>query len=475
MSKAINHCITPQPCPHIESEAGKKGRKKKIKRGNKRDTLGMEPSPPPILHREPGTMKSPFCIAPLLLLQFINLTWALPWDLPTCPLPAPPPLPAQHVLSPDVDGNSTRKKTDLSVTKIISFLLPRQTTCLTVTCNAQYYCCNDQTCGFKSNSWVCLWPTRTLTATSTYRSTSTSIVTTTRSFTSTTWDMSTTWTYVSSTSVSTKTITVTSTATETSLTTTSITLTKRGMTTPAPVRCVRRPEEEEEKRMKELVKRADPTVWVTTTIVVTVTPPSTYFYTTTWLYTYWITGQTTTTLTTYVRVDRTSTVTSTYLTTTATTSTVTETTTKAPGPSLDVKVGAGVGGGVGGLVVIALIAMLIWKKCTKPTAEEEWAGNQPVEDRNAPPGGAGPGMLVVGPGGVLVAAGATNKAPYKAGYYDQAGNVVVTETSPSPALPPVAHFQPAQYPQAYPGLSPPPFFFPSPSLRGFSGGRVGQS
>ena len=108
-----------------------------------------------------------------------------------------------------------------------------------------------------------------------------------------------------------------------------------------------------------------------------------------------------------------------------------------------------------GLVIIALVAMLIWRKCKKPTAEEVWAGNQPVEDRNAPPGGAGPGMVVVGPGGVLLAAGATNKAPYKAGYHHQGGNVVVTETSPSPAPPPVAHFQPAQYPQGYPGLSSP--------------------
>jgi len=421
---------------------------------------------PPIPHREPGTMRSPFCIAPLLLLQFASLTWALPWDLPTCPLPAPPPPPAQHVLSPDVgvDGNSTKKKTDLTATKIIHLLLPRQiTTCQRVTCNSQYYCCNDQTCSFQLNKWVCLWATRIVTTTSTYRSTTTSTSTTTLSFTSTTWNTITTRTYVSSTSVWTTTVTVTSTDTETSLTTSSITLTKRGMPTPTPIRCVRRPEEEE-KRRRELAKRADPTIYVTTTIVVTATPPSTYFFTTTWLYTYWITGQTTTTLTAFVHVDRTATVTSTDITTTTTIATVTETTTtKAPTP-IDVKVGAGVGGGVGGLVVIALVAMLIWKKCRKPTAEEEWAGNQPVEDRNAPPGGAGPGMVMVGPGGVVLAAGATNKVPYKPGYYDQNGNVVMTETSPSPppAPPPVAYFQPAQYPQGYPGLSSP--FLPSPPL-----------
>ncbi|PUU79569.1 hypothetical protein B9Z19DRAFT_1081393 [Tuber borchii] len=342
--------------------------------------------------------------------------------------------------------------TDLVVTKIINFLLPRQTSiCLRVTCNLQYYCCNDQTCAFQSNSWKCLWPTRTVTATSTYQSTTTSTITTTLSFTSTTWDTITTRVSASITGVWTKTTTVTSTATETSFTTTSTTLTKRGMPTEAPVRCVSRPEEEEK---RGLAKRADPTVYVTTTIVVTMTPPSTYFFTTTWLYTYWITGLTTTTLTTFVDVDRTSTVTSTYLTSTTTTSTVTETITKTPTPvPIDVKVGAGVGGGVGGLLLIALGA-LIWKKCTKPTAEEEWAGNQPVEDRTAPPGGAGPGMVPVGPGGVPLAAGATDKVPYKAGYYDQGGNVVVTETSPSPAPPPVAHFQPAQYPQGYPELGP---------------------
>ena len=73
-SKAINHYITPQPRPHIESEAEKEGGGKRKREVTKE--IHWEWSPP-ILYRELGTMKSPFRIAPLLLLQFINLTWAL--------------------------------------------------------------------------------------------------------------------------------------------------------------------------------------------------------------------------------------------------------------------------------------------------------------------------------------------------------------------------------------------------------------
>jgi len=439
-------------------------------------------------------MKSPFCIAPLLLLQFINLTWALPWDLPTCPLPVPLPPPVQYVLSPDVgiDGNSTRKKIGLAMTKIINLLLPRQTIiCHLVTCDSKNWCCNDQTCSWSSNKWVCLSPTRTLTVVSTYQSTTTSTSTSTSSITSTTWNTKTTWTYISSTGVWTTTVTVTNTLTQTSLTTSPITLTKRGMPTPTPTRCVRRTEEKE-KRKRGLAEGADPTLtkFVTTTVVVTATP-ATYYSTTIWSYTYWITGQTTITQTTFAKVEITTTITSTYQTVTTTTSTVTDatTTTKTPspdsspspspsggggGPSIGVKVGAGVGASVGGLVIIALLAMLIWKRCTKPTAEEEWAGNQPVEDINAPPGGAGPEMAMAGAGGMALGAGANDKEPYKAGYYDQDGNMVMTETSSSPprAPPPAAYFQPVPYPQGYPGLPSP--FLPLP-YEICQGGRVVQS
>jgi len=397
-------------------------------------------------------MKSPFCIAPLLLLHFTNLTWALPWDPPTCPLPAPPPSPAQHVLSPDVgaDGNSTEKKTNLVPTKVIKLLLPRQTTtCLRVMCDSQYYCCNDQTCSNRLTKWVCLWATRTVTVTSTYQSTTTVIATTTRSITTTTWDTVTVWTHVSSTDLWTTTVTVTNTPTQTSFTTTTVTLRGRGM--PTPTRCVRRPEEEERRR-GGLAKRADYTYYVTTTIVVTATP-STLYLTTTWLYTYWVTGQTTTTRTTYINADRTTTVTETNWAPTTTTTFVFETTTRIPKLTPDQKVGIGVGSGVGGLAIIALVVALIWKKCMKSRAAEAWASNQPVEDRNVPPGGAGHGMAMFGAGGKVLAAGETYKGPYKAGFYGQDGNVVITET---PSSPPPAHFQQAQYPQGYPGSSSPP-------------------
>jgi len=422
-------------------------------------------------------MKSPFCIVPLLLLQFINLTWALPWDLPTCPLPAPPPSPAQRVLSPDVgvDGSSSspEKKTNLSPTKIVKYLPPRQvattTTCLRTNCDTQYYCCNDQTCSYQQSKWVCLWATRTVTVTSTYQSTTTSISTTTRSITTTTWDTRTVWTLISTTGAWTTTITVTRTPTETSYTASTVTLRERGM--PTPTRCVRRPEEEEEERRRRkrgLAKRSDFTYYVTTTIVVTATPASTLYLTTTWLYTYWITGQITTTHASYIGADRTLTETSTYLAATTTTTIVAVTTTKVHKMTPDQKVGAGVGGGVGGLAVIALVVALIWKKRAKPpTAPEQWASNQPVEDRNVPPGG-GAGLGMAGVGGMALAAGATYKDPYKAGYYGQDGNVVMTETpsSQQPQQPPPAHFQPVQYPQRYPGLSslpppiPPPEIFP---------------
>ena len=112
-------------------------------------------------------------------------------------------------------------------------------------------------------------------------------------------------------------------------------------------------------------------------------------------------------------------------------------------------------------MIIALQAMLIWKKCTKPTAEE-WAGNQPLEDTTAPPGGAGPRIAIVRAGGMVLAVGANDKVPYKASYYDQDGNWVMTETcSLPPAPPPAAYFQPVPYPQGYPGLPSP---FPSPPL-----------
>ena len=429
-------------------------------------------------------MKFPFCIAPLLLLQFINLTWALPWDLLTCPLPVPPPPFVQYVLSPDVgiDGNSTKKKIGPAMTKIINLLLPRQTViCHLVNCDAKTWCCNAQTCGFSvTGAWVCNSPTITQTSTSTYQSTTTSTITSTSSITSTFWNMMTAWSYISSTDTRTATVTVTYTLTQTSLTTSSITLTRRDMPTPTPTRCVRRTEEKK-KRKRGLAQGADPTKTntVTATVVVTATP-ATIYQTTTSPYIYWITKETTTTLTTFRTVDGTTTITSTYQTVTTTTSTVTDatTTTKNPspdssgggggggGPSIGVKVGAGVGAGVGGLVVITLLAMLAWRKCTKPTAEEEWAGNQPVEDRNAPPGGAGPGMALVGAGGMVLAAGANDKVPYKAGYYDQGENGAMTETSSSPppplppASPPAAYFQPVPYPQGYPGLPSP--FLPLP-------------
>ena len=102
--------------------------------------------------------------------------------------------------------------------------------------------------------------------------------------------------------------------------------------------------------------------------------------------------------------------------------------------------------------------MLIWRKLKKPTAEEEWAGNQPVEDINASLGSTGPGIAIFGAGGMAPAAGANDKVPYKAGYYDQDGNGVMTETSSSP--PPAAYFQPVPYPQGYPGLPSP--FLPLP-------------
>ena len=198
-------------------------------------------------------MKSPFCIAPLLLLQFINLTWALPWDPPTCPLPVPLPPPAQYALSPDVgvDGNSTRKNIGLAMKNIINLLLPRQTTiCQHVMCDSKGYCCNDQTCSWSGNHYVCLFPTRTLTVTSTYLSSTTSTRTSTSSITSTTWNTMTTWAYISSTDFWSTAVTVTNTLTQTSLTTSSITLTKGSMPTPTPARCVRLTEEEERRRRR---------------------------------------------------------------------------------------------------------------------------------------------------------------------------------------------------------------------------------
>ena len=222
---------------------------------------------------------------------------------------------------------------------------------------------------------------------------------------------------------------------------------------PAPTRCVRR-SEEEEKRRKGLAKRADFTYYVTTTIVVTATP-STFYWTTTWLSTYWITGEITTTRTTYINADRTVTETTTELAPATTTTFTVETTTLIPKLSVDQKVGIGVGSGVGGLAIIALVVALIWKKCMKSRTAEAWASNQPVEDRSIPPGGtAGHGMAMVGAGGMVLAAGETYKGPYKAGFYGQDGNAVITGP---PSSPPPAHFQQAQYPQGYPGLSPPPF------------------
>ncbi|PUU72265.1 hypothetical protein B9Z19DRAFT_715725 [Tuber borchii] len=425
-------------------------------------------------------MKSSLCIAPLLLLQFINLTWALPWDLQTCPLPVPPSPHVQYILPSDVgiDGNNTRKKIGFAVTKIINLLLPRQTVvCRLANCDSQNWCCNDQTYSVSNNKWTCLAPTRYQPVTSTYQSTATSTITSTSSITSTTWNTVTTWTYISSTDVWATTVTVTKTITQTSLTTSSITLTRRGMPTPTPTRCVRQTEDKE-KRKRGLADGANPTSinWITITVWITA-PASTIYMSTTWSYTYWITGQTTITQTTFARVDSTTTITSTYQTVTTTTSTVTDTTTTTEnpspdsspssspsgggggggGPSIGVKVGAGIGAGVGGLVIIALLAMLIWRKYTKPTAEEEWAGNQPVEDISAPPGDAGPGMAMVGAGGMVLAAGANDKVPYKSGYYDQGGNGVTTGTSPSPpppAPPPAAYFQPVPYPQGYPDPGP---------------------
>ncbi|KAG0636935.1 hypothetical protein HOY80DRAFT_312753 [Tuber brumale] len=401
-------------------------------------------------------MKSPFYIAPLLFLQFVNLTRALPWDPPTCPLAAPQPTPAQRVLQPD--GN-TGNNTAPPVTKMLDRLLPRQTTiCQRVTCNSLYYCCNDQTCTYSSAQalWRCQYPTRTLTVTSTYRSTSTSISTTTHTITATTTvDTRTVWTYITSTGTWTTTDVVTSTATETSSVTSSITLTRRGM--PTPTRCVRR--SEGEGGWRGLAKRQGTTIFVTTTVTVTATPASTFYMTTTWLTTYWISRTWTTTRTSFIGLARTFTVTSTYTATTTATATATETTTVSrKGMSVGAKVGAGVGGGVGGLAVVALLVVLIWKKVTKPTAEEEWAGNQAVEDRTVQPGNMEHGAAIVGAGGTLLAAGATDKIyqepyEYKAGYYSQDAGM----GSP-PLPPPVAYFQPyeqpGQYLEGYPELDP---------------------
>ncbi|KAG0132154.1 hypothetical protein HOY82DRAFT_538842 [Tuber indicum] len=398
-------------------------------------------------------MKSPFCVALLLFLQFVDLTRALPWDPPTCPLPAPQPPPAQRILQHSVDGSSTGNNTAPPVTKMLDRLLPRQTStiCQRVTCNSLYYCCNDQTCTYTSAQarWGCQWATRTLTVTSTYRSTSTSISTTTRTITTTTTvDTRTIWTFITSTGTWTTTDVVTSTATGTSYVTSSITLTRRGM--PTPTRCVRRLEEE---GRRGLAKRADPTIFITSTVTVTATPASTYYMTTTWLTTYWISRTWTTTRTSFIGVARTFTVTSTYRVTTAVTATAIETTTVSrKGMSTGAKVGAGVGGGVGGLAVVALLVVLIWKKCTKPTAEEAWAGNQPVEDPTVPPGNMGHGAAIVGVGGTLLAAGATE--PYKAGYYPQ--NAGMASPPPAPPMTYVQPYQrPGQYLEGYPGLCPP--------------------
>ncbi|PWW72677.1 hypothetical protein C7212DRAFT_348065 [Tuber magnatum] len=226
--------------------------------------------------------------------------------------------------------------------------------------------------------------------------------------------------------------------------TSSITLTRRGM--PTPTRCVHRPEEEEG-RWRELVRRADPTYFITIIVTVTATPPATYYLTTTRLSTYWITRYSTRTRTSFIGVARTSTITSTYKITTTTTYTTIKTTTVSQGGlSAGAKVGAGVGGGVGGLAVIVIVVALIWKKCTKPTAADVWAGNQPVEDGR---GYAGLGKAPIGAGGMVLAAGATDKSyqgAYRAGYYGQNEDTVSagTSSSPPPLQPPVAYFQPYQ-------------------------------
>ncbi|RPA99542.1 hypothetical protein L873DRAFT_1843462 [Choiromyces venosus 120613-1] len=221
-------------------------------------------------------------------------------------------------------------------------------------------------------------------------------------------------------------------------TTTSITLTRRGMST--PTRCVRRPEEE--KRNRELVKRADPTFYVTLTITVTETPA---YMTSTWLSTYWITSEATTTRISHLGVVKT--VTSTTVTTTTTSATATATISPG-GLTAPEKVGAGIGGTVGGLAVIALAVVLIWRKYVKPTAQEEWAGNQPVEDRTASHTQLGAGMAMAGAGGMKTGAGMTgNKGyqqPNKVGHYDQNGNLVMTDSSSSPSPLPAAYSQSRQ-------------------------------